>query len=145
MTQVMDPNAYRVLNQRSNFTPAVTFGGNAVGVTYNTTTDPTVGHYILIGDMCFFDLKIVLTNNGSSTGALKVTNLPFTANSATSASIAVNNLNGAVTDTHYQAIIEASTTSISLSQVISGTLTNLLDTDTLNNTNLWISGSYQIQ
>jgi hypothetical protein len=56
------------------FTPGIAFGGGATGITYTTQT----GHYTKIGNRVFFDINIVLSAKGSSTGSAAITGLPFT-------------------------------------------------------------------
>lgn len=56
------------------FTPALAFGGSTTGVTYTTQT----GNYSRIGNLVFIEINIVLTSNGSGTGAATIANLPFT-------------------------------------------------------------------
>jgi hypothetical protein len=59
--------------EEGTFTPTLTFGGNSVGTTYTTQ----VGAYTKIGNRVFFDLNIILSNKGSSTGLAAVGGLPF--------------------------------------------------------------------
>ena len=59
--------------EEGTFTPAITFGGNAVGLTYSNR----YGYYTKIGRMVQFSLRIVISAVGSSTGAVSVTGLPF--------------------------------------------------------------------
>jgi hypothetical protein len=60
------------------FTPGVAFGGASVGVTYTSTE----GTYTKIGNVCFFELTIIMSNKGSSTGNMTITGLPFTSTNA---------------------------------------------------------------
>lgn len=57
------------------FTPTVTLGGAAVGLTYTTQ----LGRYTKIGSRVFFNIEIVLSALGSSTGNVVINGLPFTA------------------------------------------------------------------
>jgi len=50
------------------YTPAMTIGGSSTGITYATQA----GTYVLIGNMVFGHIKIVLTDKGASTGAVKI-------------------------------------------------------------------------
>lgn len=56
------------------FTPAVTFGGGATGLTYTTR----VGSYIKIGKLVNIVITIQINSNGTSTGDVAITGLPFT-------------------------------------------------------------------
>jgi hypothetical protein len=59
------------------FTPGITFGGAAVGLTYSQQT----GFYTDLGNgLVHVTMTIVLSAVGSSTGTANVTGLPFTAN-----------------------------------------------------------------
>lgn len=58
------------------WTPALQFGGAAVGMTYASTP---VGRYTKIGRTVFATGTLTLTAKGSSTGAATIAGLPFTA------------------------------------------------------------------
>lgn len=72
----------RFMDQGS-WTPAITFGGNATGLTYSARS----GRYVKNGKLVFVSAYIALSNKGSSTGAAKITGLP-TAHAATISSVA---------------------------------------------------------
>jgi hypothetical protein len=55
------------------FTPALTFGGGSTGITYVRRS----GAYTRIGNRVFFELELVLSNKGSSTGSAVITGLPL--------------------------------------------------------------------
>lgn len=55
------------------FTPTISFGGAAVGVTYSTQE----GRYERIGRTIFISGSVSLTNKGSSTGVASIAGLPF--------------------------------------------------------------------
>ena len=69
-------NALSYFNE-STWTPGVSFGGGTTGITYTTQT----GTYTRIGSMVTVYGNITLSNNGSSTGIMRVTGLPFTSSS----------------------------------------------------------------
>jgi hypothetical protein len=56
------------------FTPGIAFGGGTTGIAYSTQT----GFYLKIGKMCWVDVRVTISNKGSSSGALTFTGLPFT-------------------------------------------------------------------
>jgi len=62
--------------EEGTWTPTITFGGNANGVTYDTTF--TGATYTKIGNRVFVSGYVGLTNKGSSTGNAGISNLPFT-------------------------------------------------------------------
>jgi hypothetical protein len=56
------------------FTPAIRFGGNAVGLTYNSA----VGTYVKVGKLVTVHAFISILSNGTSTGNATIISLPFT-------------------------------------------------------------------
>lgn len=67
-----DPgNAYST----GTFTPGMTFGGSATGVTFSGRG----GSYWKIGSLVFYQINISLSNNGSGVGTAVITGLPFSA------------------------------------------------------------------
>lgn len=66
--------------ETGTWTPSVTFGGAAVGLTYTTRT----AQYTKVGKLAIAMFDIVLSAKGSSTGQLQISGLPFTADAASS-------------------------------------------------------------
>lgn len=66
------------LQAEGSWTPAISFGGAAVGVTYSTQT----GFYKRIGNLVWVSWNLALSAKGSSTGAALIGGLPFTSNAA---------------------------------------------------------------
>lgn len=60
--------------EEGTWTPALTFGGGATGLTYSSRT----GVYRKIGNLVFAALNIALSAKGSSTGFAIISGLPFT-------------------------------------------------------------------
>ncbi len=60
--------------EEGNFTPSLTFGQNAVGITYNAQ----IGRYTKIGRIVHIDIVVQLLDKGSSTGHVSLHGLPFT-------------------------------------------------------------------
>lgn len=60
--------------EEGTWTPALTFGGGATGLTYSSRT----GVYTKIGNLVFAALNIALSAKGSSTGVAIISGLPFT-------------------------------------------------------------------
>lgn len=60
------------------WTPALKFGGNAVGMAYETQS----GYYTKIGRLLYLFAIIGLTAKGTSTGSATITGLPFSINLA---------------------------------------------------------------
>jgi hypothetical protein len=63
--------------EEGTWTPALYFGGNAVGLTYASR----FGTYTKIGNLVSATVQISLSANGSSTGEATILGLPFTSNS----------------------------------------------------------------
>lgn len=61
--------------EEGTWTPALKFGGNAVGMTYSIQT----GRYTKIGRLVVLECSITLTAKGSSTGSPTITGMPFNA------------------------------------------------------------------
>ena len=75
--------------EEGTWTPALTFGGAAVGLTGTFT-----GNYTRIGNTVTVWGNIVLTNKGSSTGSALITGLPFTASGTSSTSNVIDPITG---------------------------------------------------
>lgn len=60
--------------ERGDWTPALSFGGLAVGVTY----DVAGGKYVKFGRLVIVAARVALTSKGSSAGTAKIGGLPFT-------------------------------------------------------------------
>jgi hypothetical protein len=73
--------------EEGTFTPALTFGGGSTGLTFSEQT----GNYTKVGNRVTGRLRLILTSNGTSTGAAVVTGLPFTVGSTHTANINVDN------------------------------------------------------
>lgn len=61
--------------EEGTWTPGISFGGGTTGITYTTQ----VGRYVKFGKVVYVSARIGLSSKGSSTGALLITGLPFTA------------------------------------------------------------------
>lgn len=62
-----------LLVESSTFTPYVAFGGGTTGITYSAQH----GNYTIIGNRLFFDIRIILTSKGTSTGSITIKGLPY--------------------------------------------------------------------
>lgn len=128
----------------TTFTPGVSFGGASVGVTYNANRG---GHYIQVGKMVFFQLRMRLTSKGSSTGSAAITGLPVamisSGNVATSPcavdALSMTGLTGAM-----GAACTTGATTVSLSQWASTGVASITDAEFTNTSDINISGAYPI-
>ncbi|HWT12305.1 MAG TPA: phage tail protein [Allosphingosinicella sp.] len=124
------------------FTPILLFGGNAVGMTYNSTNGQ-LGRYTKIGRMVYIDVRIVLTAKGSSTGIATITGLPFTAAAHPTASGAVR-ASAMVSVAMPIYNIGPSNATIALMDFTGGSEVSLTDADFSNNSYLLISAAYAV-
>ena len=69
--------------EEGSWTPAVRFGGNSVGVTYNVQQ----GRYTKVGDLVTVSAYVKLTAKGSSVGGFTIAGLPFPQKPAAECSI----------------------------------------------------------
>jgi hypothetical protein len=60
--------------ETGTWTGGISFGGGSTGITYANN----VGYYTRIGNIVTVSCYLVLSNKGSSTGAARITGLPFT-------------------------------------------------------------------
>jgi hypothetical protein len=60
--------------EEGTWTPAITFGGNSVGVTYSASNG---GYYTKVGRLVTLTFVLNVTNKGSSTGGAVITGAPF--------------------------------------------------------------------
>lgn len=73
--------------EEGTWTPGIAFGGGSTGVTYGASNG---GIYTKIGTHVFVCALLQLTNKGSSSGAVTITNLPFTIRNTASAYASVD-------------------------------------------------------
>jgi hypothetical protein len=127
--------------EEGTWTPVLRFGTLSVGITYTTQT----GNYTKIGNMVYFNMFIVLSSKGSSTGAADIAGLPETVGVTSSASIRGNTFAAAL-DAVPNALSIAGGATIRIENLPNGssTVANLTDTNFAATTSLLISGSYRV-
>lgn len=133
-----DPNTLDDYEE-GTFAPTLRFGGNSVGISYNTGQFANLGRYTKIGNLVLFQVQIILTNKGTSTGSATIAGLPFTS-LGRPISAAVAFAVGLNTITQVQWRINASTNAIDLYQV--NTYTPLTEANFNNTTEIYVTGSY---
>lgn len=125
----------------TSFTPTITFGGAAVGVTYTQQS----GRYSRIGNVVFFHIQITLSNKGSSTGTAELNGLPYSG-IAVIQQIVTGYANVYTPPTGQTALVGIIPISSSIVQLLSyGAGTggvNLTDANFANNTTCIVQGSY---
>lgn len=127
-----------LLGGSGTWTPSLTFGGAATGITYTVQS----GNYTRAGTIVFVECRIVLSSKGSSTGNALLEGLPFSAaGNATPVSIFVTGLGSTVIST--SGIIQGSNVIL---YCATGAYTSLsFATDAIfgNTTNVLIGGCYR--
>jgi hypothetical protein len=128
------------LQEVGTFIPVITFGGGSTGVTYAVQG----GRYTKLGRVVFFEFRINLSSKGSSTGIVVFTGLPFTSQSGffSPVSIWTANINQGGVATHYQPLVDPSTTNITFYTQTTGVSTFMLDTNINNNSEFIVGGCY---
>jgi hypothetical protein len=126
--------------EEGTFTPGISFGGGTTGITYSTQA----GAYTKIGNRVFCNGKVELSSKGSSTGAAKITGLPFSvgAGNAGLAAVALR-MDGVSFADFPQGYGEGTT--IVLDEITNaGTKTDLVDTNFGNTSAIIFSFSYYV-
>ena len=126
-----------------NWTPILSFGGASVGITYSTQ----LGTYSQVGHIIWWNVSMVLTSKGSSTGILGIT-LPGTNPGITFGGTVADysNINLDVGYTQLGVSADSATTfSLSESSAVSGNaITRLVDTNITNTMRLSCSGWFHL-
>ncbi len=126
-----------VLSDYDNaFTPGVTFGGTATGLTYGSRS----GAFTRIGNFILFTVSIVLTAKGSSSGTALVTGLPVPAVGTSAADFAPTGMAAGVTG----AKATVSGSQVNLYNFATGSLTALTEASFGGTDTLTISGIYGV-
>ena len=127
------------------FTPGLTINGSAAGITFAVQS----GRYTRIGNRVFLQIALVLTSNGSNTGNVAITGLPFTVNANGAIPLAVNysnlNLNTAGGFTQVAVLTDASGTNVIPYEVGDNVgRVQLTDTAVTDTADFRIGGQYEI-
>lgn len=129
------------------FTPTITFGGGSTGITYTSRE----GYWELVGPFVHFNICIILSSKGSSTGNAAVGTLPFacaaaSANHAAALPVRLTAMTAGVFDQMVMGLIPGTATTIRLDKVAAGagTVTQMTDADFTNTSSIMISGSYYV-
>ena len=121
---------------KTSWTPSIQFGGGTTSITYTTQS----GTYMRINNMIFYQLDIVLSNKGSSTGAATVAGLPVTIAQYGGINVLMANITATG---QIQAYTTAGNTTLTLERTqTNGGTANLNDTNFSNTSELHISGFY---
>lgn len=124
----------------TTFTPAATFGGAAVGMTFSTAA----GVYRRIGDLIFIErIQLIWSAKGSSTGSLVITGLPVAAATG-QRSFSLRFVTTTIPNGHVQAYTAGTATTINIEYLASGVATPVDNTHLANTSSLIISGFYLV-
>lgn len=129
--------------QEGTFTPILSFGTGTTGITYTGQ----VGTYTRVGNRVHFQITLLLSNKGNATGEVAVTNLPFTSSSTANNWVAVTGSLGNVSSGLTQPIsflIFPGTTTIQWYKTVGGAFSYVTDADMLYNSQITLTGTYQI-
>ena len=128
--------------EEGTWTIGLTFGGGNTGL----TTALNTGRYTKIGRQVTVCGRLELSNKGSSTGAAKITGLPFTVGFANDSQQAASfRFNGVSYIGSFQGYGSVSTTTINLEQISeAGSPTDLTDSNFNNATSIQISLTYTV-
>ena len=121
--------------EEGTWTPAVTFGGNAVGATYTTQ----IGRYVKVGNAVTVFCVLALSSKGSSSGSAVITGLPFTALEGSAATLTAYDVGNSGYIWGQQGV---GTTLVLYTVSTAGTRTNITNTNFSNDTNINFSVTY---
>ena len=126
--------------EEGSFTPGVSFGGGATGVTYATQ----VGTYVKIGQFVYCQGLVTLTNNGSNTGQARLTGFPFTAAATAVGLVYFPSYSSLTTVTTVPfGYVESSTTTALISVAGAGASSGLTDANIGNAASLFFVACYR--
>jgi len=127
--------------EEGTFTPAIEFGGASVGITYSQQQ----GFYTKIGNLVTCQIRIFLTNKGSSSGDATITGLPFTAAGGEAYSGVAGRISSMSFADTYGGFVNVSSTFIILEEVTNaGSASSIASGDFTNGTNIIFTVSYRV-
>ena len=126
--------------EEGTWTPAVTFGGAAVGVAYTANTN---GRYVKVGGVVYVSGCLFLSNKGSSTGSAAITGLPFAhlnSSEGTKASGSIGQTN--ISFTAFPSILGSGSSLLLFDTTTGGTLGAIDNSNFGNNSSVYFNASY---
>ena len=135
-------NDLTYLCKEGEWTPALKFGGNSAGMTYDIQS----GLYTKIGRLVAVTGYIKLIAKGTSTGSAVIRELPFTSRDEDGAYTAVSLRFNKVTFAEvFQGQINENTSDIQLNEITeAGSVTAIVNTNFANDSRLMISITYMV-
>ena len=134
-----DADALILLPTVGTYNPEITFGGNAVDVTYGTLR---TGRYIKIGKMVLLFGILQLTSKGSSTGQVLIS-LPFQPSAYSSISMRLESMASGATG-HIQGLVSSALSGIRPELFAAGAMSLMTNAHVANNSIFIYSGVYTI-
>jgi hypothetical protein len=128
--------------EEGTFAPTITFGGNSVGVTYNTSFNGAT--YTKIGNRVCVSGFLILTNKGSSTGDASIGNLPFVSESGLTkyAGASIGGSQFTFANQFWARIANGSTTIDLYESTEAGAQSSITNSDLTNGTEIYFSATY---
>jgi len=139
--QIVSGGGYSV----GDWTPAITFGGAAVGVTYGANN---AGRYVRIGNWVTLTGRLQLTSKGASNGGVLITPLPYTCKNVDGAWTPVNaRLNKITFADQWTLFIAANTADITVGEqtAAAGAYTDLTDANFADDSVVTLNVTYEIE
>jgi hypothetical protein len=126
--------------EEGTWTMGISFGGGSTGITYSASG----AKYTKIGRQVTVTGLIAMSNKGSSSGAAKITGLPFTVDNANGNFSATSlRLENITFTNQFQGYGEIGATTVALEEItILGAVTQLSDLDFANNSGILVSLTY---
>lgn len=131
--------------EEGTFTPTFSAATAPSAVTYGAQS----GHYTKIGNVVFFDLRVLLTSKGAGgAGAVRINDLPFTSSNSLPAGIvhiSYDNITMTAGHTQLTAQVAANTTRITVNECGSAVAAaSVTWANVANNSDFVISGFYHV-
>ena len=131
--------------EEGTWTPVVSFGGNSVSVTFSAGWQG--GVYTKIGNLVTVSTMVILTSNGSSTGNVKISGMPFTNQNAVAHTTCAAFFASSVSFANQMMVtMERNSTSVDWKEMTeAGTVTFLQETNVPDNAQLSFQLSYHVE
>ena len=131
--------------EEGTFVPKFTFGGGSSGQSYSSVRN---GFYTKIGDTVFITVRLELTARGSSTGTIRIADLPFTSISTSNSNSGfyigyMANVSGNFDTNNIHLVIDPNETVITFRQMSSGSSVDMAESNFGNSSQVIVSGFYR--
>ena len=131
--------------EEGTFTPKFTFGGGSSGQSYSTVRN---GFYTRVGDTVFITVRLELTARGSSTGTIRIADLPLTSVSTANSNCGfyigfMANCGSNFDDNNIHLVIDPNTSTITFRRMSSGGSQDMAESNLGNSSQLIVNGFYR--